>query len=98
MTPKVVIGDKELDVPTGITLLDAALDNGIHLDHNCGGNCACSTCHVIVEAGMENLSDMRPDEEDMLDTAIGLTLQSRLACQSQVKGEVKIKIPPKPQL
>jgi ferredoxin len=34
----------------------------------------------------------------MLDTAIGLTLQSRLACQSQVKGEVKIKIPPKPQL
>jgi len=98
MTPKVVIGDKELDVPTGITLLDAALDNGIHLDHNCGGNCACSTCHVIVEAGMENLSEMRPDEEDMLDTATGLTLQSRLACQSQVKGEVKIKIPPKPQL
>jgi len=98
MTPKVVIGDKELDVPTGITLLDAALDNGIHLDHNCGGNCACSTCHVIVEAGMENLSEMRPDEEDMLDTATGLTLQSRLACQSQVKGEVKIKISPKPQL
>ena len=98
MTPKVVIGDKELDVPTGITLLDAALDNGIHLDHNCGGNCACSTCHVIVEAGMENLSEMRPDEEDMLDTATGLTLRSRLACQSQVKGEVKIKIPPKPQL
>ena len=98
MTPKVVIGDKELDVPPGITLLDAALDHDIHLDHNCGGNCACSTCHVIVEAGMENLSEMRPDEEDMLDTATGLTLQSRLACQSQVKGEVKIKIPPKPQL
>ena len=96
MSPKVVIGDKELDVPPETTLLDASLDNGIHLDHNCGGNCACSTCHVIVEAGMENLSEMRPDEEDMLDTAAGLTLRSRLACQAKVKGPVKIKIPPKP--
>lgn len=94
--PKVIIGDKELDVPVGVTLLDAALDNGIEVDHNCGGNCACSTCHVIVENGMENLSAMNQDEEDMLDSAAGLTLQSRLACQAQVQGDVKIRIPPKP--
>lgn len=94
--PKVRFDDKEVDVPPGITLLDAALDNGLALDHNCGGNCACSTCHVIVEAGMENLSLMRDDEEDMLDTATGLTLQSRLACQAQVRGDVIVKIPPKP--
>lgn len=96
--PKVRFDDKEIDVPTGITLLDAALDNGIALDHNCGGNCACSSCHVIVIEGMENLSDMRDDEEDMLDTAVGLTLQSRLACQSQVKGNVKVTIPRKPAI
>jgi 2Fe-2S ferredoxin len=96
--PKVRIGEKELDVKPGISILDAALDNGIALDHNCGGNCACSTCHVIVLEGMENLSEMRDDEEDMLDTAVGLTLESRLACQSQVKGDVKVKIPPKPAI
>jgi 2Fe-2S ferredoxin len=96
--PKVVIDGKELTVNPGITILDAALDNGIKLDHNCGGNCACSTCHVIIEEGMENLSEMRDDEEDMLDTAPGLTLESRLACQCQVKGDVKLRIPPKPSI
>lgn len=94
--PKVVFGDKTVEVKPGVSLLDAALDNGIALDHNCGGNCACSTCHVIVAQGMENLSAMRDDEEDMLDTAVGLTLQSRLACQSQVTGDVTVRIPPKP--
>lgn len=96
--PKVRFDDKEVEVPVGITLLDAALDNGVALDHNCGGNCACSTCHVIIVEGMENLSEMRDDEEDMLDTAVGLTLQSRLACQSQVKGDVKVTIPRKPAI
>jgi 2Fe-2S ferredoxin len=96
--PKVRFDDKEVEVPAGITLLDAALDNGIELEHNCGGNCACSSCHVIILEGMENLSDKGDDEEDMLDTAVGLTLQSRLACQSQVKGDVRIKIPPKPAI
>ncbi|MDD4050534.1 MAG: 2Fe-2S iron-sulfur cluster-binding protein [candidate division Zixibacteria bacterium] len=96
--PKVRFDDEEVEVPAGITLLDAALDNGIALDHNCGGNCACSSCHVIIIEGMENLSEMRDDEEDMLDTAVGLTLQSRLACQSQVKGDVRVTIPPKPAI
>ncbi len=96
--PKVTIDGKELEVNLGITILDAALDNNIELDHNCGGNCACSTCHVIIEEGMENLSEMSDEEEDMLDTATGLTLESRLACQCQVKGDIKVKIPPKPKI
>jgi len=95
---KITIDGRELEVSPGITILDAALDNGIKLDHNCGGNCACSTCHVFVENGAENLSDMSDEEEDMLDTAAGLQLNSRLACQSQVKGDVTIRIPPKPKL
>lgn len=95
---KLVIDGKGLEVRPGITILDAALDNGIALNHNCGGNCACSTCHVIIEEGMENLSEMRDDEEDMLDTASGLTLESRLACQAQVTGDVKVRIPPRPDI
>ncbi len=75
------------------SLLDIALAHDIHLEHNCGGSCACTTCHVIVREGEENLSAMEPDEEDRLDTAEGLTLHSRLGCQAIVKGDVVVEIP-----
>lgn len=75
------------------SILDIALANGIDLEHNCGGNCACTTCHVIVKEGMESLSPMEDDEEDRLDTAEGLTLRSRLGCQAVVRGDVVVEIP-----
>ncbi len=75
------------------SLLDIALANHIHLEHNCGGSCACTTCHVIVKEGEENLSEMQPDEEDRLDTAEGLTIHSRLGCQAIVRGNVVVEIP-----
>lgn len=75
------------------SILDIALAHNIHLEHNCGGNCACTTCHVIVKEGAENLSEMQQDEEDRLDMAEGLTLQSRLGCQAVVKGNVSVEIP-----
>jgi 2Fe-2S ferredoxin len=75
------------------SLLDIALANGIELEHNCGGSCACTTCHVIVREGAENLSEMAEDEEDRLDTAEGLTLHSRLGCQAVVHGDVVVEIP-----
>jgi 2Fe-2S ferredoxin len=75
------------------SLLDIALANGIELEHNCGGSCACTTCHVIVREGAENLSEMAEDEEDRLDTAEGLTLHSRLGCQAVVQGDVIVEIP-----
>src|SRR5438477_9719866 len=74
-------------------LLDIALANDIHLEHNCGGSCACTTCHVIVKDGAENLSEMQEDEEDRLDTAVGLTIRSRLGCQAIVQGDVVVEIP-----
>jgi 2Fe-2S ferredoxin len=75
------------------SLLDIALANGIELEHNCGGSCACTTCHVIVREGEANLSDMQDDEEDRLDTAEGLTIHSRLGCQAVVRGDVVVEIP-----
>ena len=83
----------ETNVPDGTSILDAALDCGIELDHNCGANCACSTCHVIIEEGMENLSPLEDEEEDQLDDAEGLTLASRLGCQAKVYGDVIVRIP-----
>jgi len=82
-----------VDVKVGTTILDAALDNNIELNHNCGGFCACASCHVIVQEGMENLSEMQDDEEDQLEEADGLTLNSRLGCQGKIFGDVTVEIP-----
>jgi 2Fe-2S ferredoxin len=75
------------------SLLDIALAHDIPLEHNCGGSCACTTCHVIVRKGEENLSEMEIDEEDRLDMAEGLTIRSRLGCQAVVRGDVVVEIP-----
>lgn len=93
--PKVIFLPSEVEVETspGKSLLDVALDNNIKIDHNCGGNCACSTCHVIVEKGFESLGNMSEDEEDMLDEAEGLSETSRLACQCQVGSDLVVRIP-----
>ncbi len=75
------------------SLLDVALNSNIHLEHACGGSCACTTCHVIVLDGVDNLSEADDDELDRLDMAPGLTLRSRLGCQAVVKGDVTVEIP-----
>lgn len=77
------------------SILDICLNAGIHLEHACGGNCACTTCHVIVSKGEENLSEMDDDEADRLDMAPGLTIHSRLGCQAVVEGDgdVELEIP-----
>ncbi len=74
------------------SLLDIAINHRIELQHACGGNCACTTCHIIVKAGEENLSEMEEDEEDRLYMADGLTLHSRLGCQAVVRGDVTVEI------
>ena len=75
------------------SLLDIALNFGFDLEHSCGGNCACTTCHVIVKQGEDNLTEMDEDEEDRLYMADGLTLHSRLGCQCVVTGDVTVEIP-----
>jgi 2Fe-2S ferredoxin len=75
------------------SLLDIALNFGVNLEHSCGGNCACTTCHVIVKQGEENLTEMDEDEEDRLYMADGLTLHSRLGCQCVVTGDITVEIP-----
>jgi ferredoxin, 2Fe-2S len=85
--------EQVINVDDGTSVLHACMENAVQLQHNCGGVCACSTCHVIIEKGMENLPDMSDDEEEQLDEAVGLTLKSRLGCQSKMSGDVTILIP-----
>ena len=77
------------------SILDIALNYDIPLDHACGGNCACTTCHVWVKEGADNLSEMDDDEADRLDMAADLQLNSRLGCQAVIKkpGKVVVEIP-----
>lgn len=75
------------------SILDAALHFGIPLEHACGGHCGCTTCHVIIRQGEDRLSPMEDEEADRLEQAAGLTLRSRLACQSVVIGDVTVEIP-----
>jgi len=75
------------------SILDVALNFGFPLEHACGGNCACTTCHVVVKRGEENLSAMEDEEADRLDMAADLSLHSRLGCQCVVKGDVVVEVP-----
>src|SRR5512138_1536793 len=76
------------------SILDVCMNFGIHLEHACGGSCACTTCHVVVKDGTDvNLSEMEDDEADRLEMAPGLTLHSRLGCQAVMKGDVIVEIP-----
>jgi len=72
------------------SILDIALAHDIEIDHACGGVCACSTCHVIVQEGLQSCQEATEDEEDMLDTAPGLELSSRLGCQAVPDGTADV--------
>ncbi len=82
-----------VEVREGDTLLDAALDNNISLHHNCGAVCACSTCQVYVEQGMDTLPEISDAEEDFIDRAVAPRINSRLACQCIIAGNVEVTIP-----
>ena len=91
-------GYGEFDAGLGDSILDVALRNGVHLDHACGGVCACSTCHVKIGAGEDCLSAASEDEEDQLDTARDVALNSRLGCQARLvrapaDGLIEVSIP-----
>jgi ferredoxin, 2Fe-2S len=73
-----------IEAPTGTSICDAALANGIEIEHACEKSCACTTCHVYVREGGESLEDPTEEEEDMLDKAWGLEPDSRLSCQARV--------------
>jgi 2Fe-2S ferredoxin len=75
------------------SFLDVAMNLGIPLEHACGGSCACTTCHLIIRQGENNLSPMEDNEADRLDTAWDLRTSSRLGCQAVIKGDVTAEFP-----
>jgi len=90
--------DKEVEAAPGQRLLDVAWAAREPLEGACEGVMACSTCHVIVDAGdFENLPPPTEEEEDLLDLAAHATRTSRLACQIILRedmGSLNVRIPP----
>lgn len=81
-----------IEVPPGSTLLAAAKKCDAPEGDACGGVCACSTCHVYVEKGLNLLSEPEEGEEDILDKAFDVRMNSRLGCQARIQGNGEIEI------
>ncbi|HKK35985.1 MAG TPA: 2Fe-2S iron-sulfur cluster-binding protein [Paracoccaceae bacterium] len=80
-----------VDVEEGLTVMEGARDNDVPgIEADCGGACACSTCHVYVDpAWSGKLPEKEPMEEDMLDFAFEPKENSRLTCQLKVTPELE---------
>ena len=80
----------EVEAENGSTVMEAAIRNGVAgIEAECGGACACATCHVYVdEAWFEATGEPQPMEQDMLDFAYDVRPTSRLSCQIRVRDEL----------
>jgi 2Fe-2S ferredoxin len=77
---------RTIEAQPGSTVMETAIKNGIPgIEAECGGACACATCHLYVdEAWQEIVGPPSPMEEDMLDFGYDVRLNSRLSCQIKV--------------
>ncbi len=75
----------QVEVPAGTSLLEAAKKVGARMGSNCGGVCACSTCHSYVKQGADALSEQEDREADRLDLGFDVKPNSRLGCQALVE-------------
>jgi ferredoxin, 2Fe-2S len=88
------------NVESGQSLLEVALNNDINLHHNCGGVCACSTCHLYINKGADLVEELSDKEEDFIDRAVNPRLNSRLGCQCLLineDGEIEVTLPDQTQ-
>jgi 2Fe-2S ferredoxin len=80
----------DVDAENGSTVMENAIRNGVPgIEAECGGACACATCHVYVDEGFTDVvGSPEPMEEDMLDFAYDVRPNSRLSCQIKVRDEL----------
>ncbi|MEL0155286.1 2Fe-2S iron-sulfur cluster-binding protein [Sphingopyxis sp.] len=81
----------QIDTEDGYSLMEVAINNNISgIDGDCGGVCACATCHVYVDdAWRAMLGERTETETDMLELAADVTERSRLACQIKIEAALE---------
>ncbi|MDD3763411.1 MAG: 2Fe-2S iron-sulfur cluster-binding protein [Nevskiales bacterium] len=82
--------ERSIDAENGQSLMQTAVDNLVPgIDGDCGGSCACATCHCYIEGPLAaKLPELGDTERSMLEMAEGVTAASRLACQITVSGDL----------
>ena len=81
--------EKSVEAENGLSVMEIARDNDLDIEGTCGGSISCCTCHVIIDKDWFSIvGGPNPDEEDMLDLAVGLQPTSRLSCQIEVTNEL----------
>ncbi|MDO9708906.1 2Fe-2S iron-sulfur cluster-binding protein [Paracraurococcus lichenis] len=83
---------KTIDVGEGTTILAALLSAGEPIPHKCDGNAKCGSCHIYVQEGRKGVSKIAREENERLDSIVGVGSKSRLACQAKVLGTENIKV------
>ena len=92
--PKLIFVDSEgtetsVEAENGLSVMEVARDNDLEIEGTCGGSISCCTCHVIIDKDWFSIvGGPNPDEEDMLDLAVGLQSTSRLSCQIEVSNKL----------
>jgi 2Fe-2S ferredoxin len=83
-------GDENfIDAENGLSIMEVARDHDLGIEGTCGGSISCCTCHVVIdEDWFPIVGKPNPDEEDMLDLAVGLTDTSRLGCQIEITDKL----------
>jgi 2Fe-2S ferredoxin len=81
-----------IEVSEGTSLLAALLGSDIAIPHKCEGQAKCGSCHIFVQEGRKGLSKIAREENEKLDSIVGVGSKSRLACQAKVLGTENIKI------
>ena len=81
-----------IEVTEGMTLLAALLGAEIAIPHKCEGQAKCGSCHIFVQEGRKGLSKVAREENEKLDSIVGVGSKSRLACQAKVLGTENLKI------
>jgi 2Fe-2S ferredoxin len=82
--------------PADDSILEVALKNNIRIHHNCGGVCACSTCHIYINQLAEAVEELTDREEDFIDRARNPRINSRLSCQCVLlegSGSIEVTVP-----
>ena len=80
-------GPVTIECKSGTSILDAAEECGARVGHACGGNLACSTCHVWVHRGLDSLPEVTDKENDIMDKAFEVRPESRLGCQAKLAAD-----------
>lgn len=83
---------KTIEAAEGLSILQALLSAGEPIAHKCEGQAKCGSCHIFVQEGRKGLSKVAREENEKLDTIVGVGSKSRLACQAKVLGTENIKV------